>query len=110
MAFTSIIYDAFKVFDEAYTRSRRFILAYSGGKDSTATAILLYKWTLERKPRNLEVVILHNDTTSEILPMEYWARKFMREFTAKIEDLGVEIIMEIATPRTHRHLLLEGLR
>ncbi|WP_054856873.1 phosphoadenosine phosphosulfate reductase family protein [Vulcanisaeta sp. JCM 16159] len=98
MVFTSIIADAFKVFDEAYTRSRRFILAYSGGKDSTATAILLYKWVLERRPRDLEVVILHNDTMSEILPMEAWARKFMSEFTARMEGLGIEVVREVATP------------
>lgn len=91
--------EAFKVFDEAYTRSRRFILAYSGGKDSTVVAILLYKWILERGLRDLEVVILHNDTMSEILPMEAWARKFMHEYTARMEKLGIETIREIATPK-----------
>ena len=92
------ISDAFKVFDEAYSRTRRFILAYSGGKDSTAVAILLYEWVLERRPSGLEVVILHNDTMSEILPMEAWARRFMGDFTARMEDLGIEVIKEVATP------------
>ena len=42
----------FEALDEAYKRFKRFILAYSGGKDSTATAILLYKWVLERSPED----------------------------------------------------------
>jgi DNA sulfur modification protein DndC len=88
----------FEALDEAYKRFKRFILAYSGGKDSTATAILLYKWVLERRPEDLEVIVLHNDTLSEIPTMEAWAREFMREYSEKMSELGVKVITEIAAP------------
>ena len=90
--------ESFKALDEAYEHSRRFILAYSGGKDSTAVAILLYKWVLDRRPRDLEVIILHNDTLSEIPAMEAWARGFMNEYVVKMSKLGVEAITEVASP------------
>ncbi len=95
---SSMIADAFKVLDETYSRYRGFILTYSGGKDSTAVSILLYKWAIRRKPKNLELVILHNDTLSEIPGMEYWARRFINEFTRRMSELGVEVISEIAVP------------
>ena len=90
--------EPFKALDEAYKRTRRFILAYSGGKDSTATAIVLYKWALNRRPRDLEVIVLHGDTLSEIPAMETWARGFMEEYAAKLSELGVNVITEVATP------------
>jgi DNA sulfur modification protein DndC len=91
-------FESFEALDEAYRQSRRFILAYSGGKDSTATAILLYKWVLERRPRDLEVVVLHNDTLSEVPTMEHWARRFMGEYVEKMMKLSVRVVTEVATP------------
>jgi len=84
--------------DEAYSRMKKFVLAYSGGKDSTAVAILLYKWVLEKKRRDLEVVVLHNDTLSEIPPMETWARMFIEEYSRKLSELGVLVRSEITIP------------
>ena len=89
---------AFEALDEAYARSRRLVLAYSGGKDSTAAAILLYQWARERGPRDLELVILHNDTMSEIPPMELWARRFMGELASRLEDLGARPRVLVAAP------------
>ncbi len=50
MAF-QLTYDAFRVFDEAALKFRTFVLAFSGGKDSTAVAVLLYRWLAERARR-----------------------------------------------------------
>ncbi len=99
MLLSSMINDSFKALDEAYGRYRTFILAYSGGKDSTAVAILLYKWVKDRRPKDLEVVILHNDTLSEVPGMENWARKFIKEYADKMSRLGVEVIVDVASPR-----------
>ena len=44
------MYKPFYVFDELAKKFDRFVLMYSGGKDSTAVAILMYQWARIRKP------------------------------------------------------------
>jgi len=92
----SLVGSAFKVLDEAYRHWRNFVVAYSGGKDSTATAILVYQWVRERRP-DIKVVLLHNDTLSEIEPIEVWARKFMADYARKTSQYVATDAL-IATP------------
>lgn len=89
--------EAFRALDEAYLRYRTFILAFSGGKDSTATAVVFYRWLKERMNRP-HVVLLHNDTLSEIPEMESWARYFIDMFLKKLSELGVDVRLEYAVP------------
>ncbi|MEM1903535.1 MAG: phosphoadenosine phosphosulfate reductase family protein [Pyrobaculum sp.] len=77
------MYKPFHVFDELAKKFDRFVLAYSGGKGSTAVAILLYQWARIRKP-NVEVVVLYVDTLSEINVMEAWARWFLAEYVNRL--------------------------
>jgi len=46
----------------------------------------------------MKITLLHNDTLSEINPMEFWARKFMNEFKEKVEALGNHVEIKIVTP------------
>jgi DNA sulfur modification protein DndC len=97
-----LTYDAFRVFDEAALKFRTFVLAFSGGKDSTAVAILLYRWLAERARRGEKlpnVVLLHNDTLSEIPEMEEWVKYFVSQFKERVEKLGVKLRAIFARPR-----------
>jgi len=101
MAF-QLTHDAFRVFDEAALKFRTFVLAFSGGKDSTATAILLYRWLAERARRGEKlpnVVLLHNDTLSEIPEMEEWVEDFVGQFKERAGKLGVKLRVVFARPR-----------
>ena len=90
----------FKIFDEVLLGKKEVILAYSGGKDSTALAILLYEWLVGRGAHpGFKVILLHNDTLSEIEPMESWARNFMMKYKEKLEELGIEVDISITYPR-----------
>jgi len=81
---------ALKSFDWAYDIGvKHFILAYSGGKDSTATAILLYEWLLSRKV-DVKVTVIHNDTLSEIVDVEDWVRSFVDNYVNKLCGLGID--------------------
>ena len=93
----SRVQEAFKAFDEAFLKYKTFVLAYSGGKDSTVVSILLYEWMKERGARP-HVVVLHNDTYSEVEGAESWARYFVNQLAAKLSALGAEVKVEYATP------------
>ncbi|MEM0468667.1 MAG: phosphoadenosine phosphosulfate reductase family protein, partial [Pyrobaculum sp.] len=79
------VYKPFHIFDELAKRFDRFVLAYSGGKDSTAVAILLYQWIKERRP-SVDVTMMYGDTLSEINTMEAWARQFSDVYIHKLRD------------------------
>ena len=82
---------AFEAFDWAYSIGiNHFILAYSGGKDSTTVAILLYEWLLSRKPTDVAVTVIHNDTLSELVDVEmHWVREFIGNYVNKLRELGI---------------------
>ncbi len=88
----------YSMFDESIKPSSNIMIAYSGGKDSTALALLFYRWVKMRKISGLKVTLLHNDTLSEINPMEEWARKFMIKFKSQMKKLGNTVKIKIATP------------
>jgi len=96
----SRIESALKSFDWAYDIGiRHFILAYSGGKDSTTVAILLYEWLLSRKPSDVAVTVVHNDTLSELIEVESWVRGFMDNYVNKLRELGIYANDVILTPK-----------
>lgn len=87
----------FTIFNKIIKPKSRVIIAYSGGKDSTALAIVFYDWLERNKPEDVKILFLHNDTLGEIQPMEFWARKFMRQAEHLIGELGYEV-KKIITP------------
>lgn len=88
----------YAIFDQSIAVGSNVTLAYSGGKDSTVLAILLYRWVKERKISGLTITLLHNDTLSEIEMMEKWARKFMRDFRTKMSAMGNTVKIKVAVP------------
>lgn len=88
----------YEVFDQTIKGAKGVTIAYSGGKDSTTLAILFLRWLKMRKIRGLRITLLHNDTLSEIEPMEYWARNFMRIFAKLVTELGNYVEIKIARP------------
>lgn len=86
----------YSVFNEAAKRYRNFVVAYSGGKDSTATAIYLYRWVASEKPK-ITVTLLYNDTLSEVSALERWVNYFMSEYIRKARE-HVDISQKIVTP------------
>ena len=94
------ILNVFKVFDETIEQNSELTLAFSGGKDSTLLAVLFFMWLKIHPNKSLKVKILHNDTLSEISPMEDWARHFINIFKEKIELLTNSIVeIQIKTPK-----------
>lgn len=90
----------YAIFDKSINVGSNVTLAYSGGKDSTVLAVLLYRWVKERRIAGLNITLLHNDTLSEIDMMEKWARKFMKDFRTKMADLGNKVTVKVVTPPT----------
>lgn len=89
-----------RIFKACINNATHVFLAYSGGKDSTALAILLYEWLQQQynnRPENITIV--HNDTLSEINPMEEWTRTFMNEYAERLKDLGIQVHINMARPK-----------
>lgn len=86
----------FSHFREVAKKYSHFVVAYSGGKDSTATAIYVYKWLKEDKP-NVKVTLFYNDTLSEVVPLESWVRYFMNQFLEKASKY-TETEIRVAKP------------
>lgn len=92
------ISNVLKIFDENLANQRRIIVAYSGGKDSTAMSLMLYDWVTARGLRNIEVLFVNADTLSEIPAMREWTVQFMREIVKKFKNAGVDSDFSITTP------------
>lgn len=97
MVSSSRVADSLGVLDKALGNRERVVIAYSGGKDSTALALLVLDWIVSRK-RSLDVVLLHGDTLSEIFEMEHWAREFARTYIEMLSEQGSEGEIVVATP------------
>ena len=93
------INNVFKVFDDSVIPHSSITLAYSGGKDSTLLATLFFEWLKIRPGISLDIKIMHNDTMSEIDPMEDWARGFLFAFKQKVEEsTDSKVYIDIKTP------------
>lgn len=88
-----------EVFDESVQNGQEITLAYSGGKDSTLLTVLFYEWLKLHPDLGIKIRLLHNDTMSEIDPMEGWARSFMLAYKLKVEEItNSRVELEIRTP------------
>ena len=94
------IINVFKVFDDSIEENSELTLAFSGGKDSTLLAALFFSWLKDHPNASLKIKVLHNDTLSEISPMEDWARYFMVVFKERIEKFSNSTVeIQIKTPK-----------
>jgi len=91
--------ESLRVLDASLPGVRTVHIAYSGGKDSTALALLLFDWFSSRGGGGPEVTLVHSDTLSEIPEMEWWARRFMEDYVGRLGKLGVHARYLVAAPR-----------
>jgi len=81
----SRVADSLSILDKVLSNREKVVVAYSGGKDSTALALLVLDWIVSRR-RSLDVILLHGDTLSEIFEMEHWAREFARTYIEMLSE------------------------
>jgi len=94
-----LIQEAFKVLDEHISNDQKIAVAFSGGKDSTCLALLLLDWISERGRSDIDVILVHSDTLSEIPDMENWVSEFIETYKSHAKKLGVNIESIIKTPK-----------
>ena len=92
------VHETFSVFDGLKDR-KNFVIAFSGGKDSTLLSILFYEWLRNRGQKGKNVFFVHNDTESEFDVLEDYAEKFLHEICAKINESGNVCVDYITKPR-----------
>jgi len=92
------VHETFSVFDGLKDR-KNFVIAFSGGKDSTLLSILFYEWLRNRGQKGKHVFFVHNDTESEYDVLEDYAIKFLHEICAKINESGNVCVDYITKPR-----------
>ena len=85
-----------------------WVIAYSGGKDSTLVSIIVIEFLLRGVlPRSIRVEIVYGDTLVEIPPMATFADKFLQ----KVDEIAEEEHLPIRTHKTippvwHRYWFL----
>jgi len=92
------LHETFAVFDSLKDR-KNFVVAFSGGKDSSLLSILFYEWLTTRGHKGKNVFFIHNDTESEFDVLEDYAMKFLREICDKIKDSGNACVDYVTRPR-----------
>ncbi len=73
--------------------SPRWLLAFSGGKDSTTVLILATEFLRRERPQNVSLEVLYADTRLEIPPMARHAEKMLLhvEALAQAEELPLKV-------------------
>jgi len=67
-----------------------FVLTYSGGKDSTATAVLTMEWW-KRRGKPVEIHVVYADTGLEIPTLHTQALRFLQAVKGLYPEIGVHI-------------------
>jgi len=89
--------ETFSVFDSLKDK-KNFVIAFSGGKDSTLLSILFYEWLTSRGQKGKNVFFVHNDTESEFDVLEDYAMKFLHEICTKINESGNVCVDYVTKP------------
>ena len=75
-AFREKFQESVNIFEKLYAKNKRWVVTYSGGKDSTALVVLsLYMKTLHP---DIDLNITYSDTMMEIPQMSYVAYSFLK--------------------------------
>jgi DNA sulfur modification protein DndC len=93
----SRVQESLEILSRALDGRERVVVAYSGGKDSTALALLLLDW-IDLSGRPLTVTLLHGDTLSEIFEMEHWARTFAGRYLEMLSRRGSQGVFKVVRP------------
>jgi DNA sulfur modification protein DndC len=98
LSFDPRVQESLEILDRALgDRGEGVVVAYSGGKDSTALALLLLDW-IDLSGRPLTVTLLHGDTLSEIPEVEYWARAFAERYLGMLSRRGSRGVFRVVRP------------
>jgi DNA sulfur modification protein DndC len=85
-----------------------WVVAYSGGKDSTLLAIVLIELLQNTiLPDSIEIEVIYGDTLIEIPPMKDFAESFLKEIERRADekDLPVQVYQTVP-PVWHRYWFL----
>ena len=92
-----------KTFQSLYKVSKlnykRWVLTYSGGKDSTLTAILTLIFLENNQKINPNLKIVYSDTLLEIAPLRKAAAEFLRKAEERINVLNLKGSVHIVRPQ-----------
>ena len=81
-AFKDKFQESIGILEQLYNKNKRWIVTYSGGKDSTALVVLsLYMKTIHP---DLDLNITYSDTLMEIPQMSNVAYSFLKVFRVKV--------------------------
>jgi len=79
-----------------------WVVAFSGGKDSSLLLRLVYEWARARvasgQPVPGRVWVLFNDTGSELPSLYRWVEEYVGYMTKLFNELGVDLAMERTEP------------
>lgn len=78
--------NSFQLLEEAAQQYPRWVIAYSGGKDSTAVVSLVAAWLARRSPPSPSVQVVYADTRQELPPLQAAALELLGE----VRRLGIE--------------------
>ncbi|MDG6935245.1 MAG: phosphoadenosine phosphosulfate reductase family protein [Nitrososphaerota archaeon] len=78
---------------------KRWVLTYSGGKDSTLTAILTLIFLENNRKINPNLKIVYSDTLLEIAPLRKAAADFLRKAEERINTLQLKGSVHIVRPQ-----------
>ena len=76
-----------------------WILAYSGGKDSTAVLKLVFQALLRLDTIHKPLCVIYCDTGVEIPAASALARGVLRDLEAEVQLIGLPITMHVLSPR-----------
>lgn len=91
-----------RVLEDVARRNNTWVVAFSGGKDSTLLLHLVTNFLENRRPHSLEnVYILYNDTLGELPPVHKWAIETGRNAERYLKKLGYNVKFMITKPKVH---------
>jgi len=89
----------FEAYDEVYSKFGEWpwVVAFSGGKDSSVVLYTLYLWLKERGIAR-RVYVLFNDTGSELKLLEDWVEEYVKFIGEKLREVGSELVFRRTLP------------
>lgn len=79
--------------------NKPWIVAFSGGKDSSVLTHLIVDFLKESENRPPRLIILYNDTLSEIPTMHEWVASYSRLMIEKAQRYGIDIWFHKEEPK-----------
>ena len=82
-------------------KSENWVIAFSGGKDSTLLLHLVAEFLKRKNPPIKNIYILYNDTLGELPPIHKWALEVGDKAEKYLKELGYNAKFLITVPEIH---------